>query len=185
MPAIPELTGTLTDGVVSLRLYAERDIPEILIAYQDDPHLHERLGQARPPSGAELGSESERAAGERAAGLRVSLTLLEPGSDVCVGRVIADELAWNDGRAELKVWVAPGHRGCGLAPAALRLAAGWLFDRCGFVRAGLRVDPANEPMLRAAAAAGFSREGVLRSYERERHGRHDVVSMSLIAEDLS
>src|SRR6516164_7166506 len=56
MSPFPRLADPLTDGQVVLRDYAERDIPEILIAYQDDPRLHQRLGQNRPPSGAELGS---------------------------------------------------------------------------------------------------------------------------------
>src|SRR6516225_8543725 len=45
MPPIPEFHEPLSDGQVVLRLAAERDIPEILIAYQDDPQLHVRLGE--------------------------------------------------------------------------------------------------------------------------------------------
>ena len=73
MPAIPELAEPLEDGSVALRLAAERDIPEILLAYQDDPQLHERLGQRRPPSGAELGRVAEEADSERRAGRTVAL----------------------------------------------------------------------------------------------------------------
>ena len=40
MSSFPRLTSPLTDGSVVLRDYVERDIPEILIAYQDDPLLH-------------------------------------------------------------------------------------------------------------------------------------------------
>ena len=68
----------LTDGVVALRPAAERDIPEILIAYQDDPELHLRLGEERPPSGAELGRLAERAASGPRRRARVTLTILEP-----------------------------------------------------------------------------------------------------------
>jgi [ribosomal protein S5]-alanine N-acetyltransferase len=184
MPSIPELFDTLTDGVVSLRLYAERDIPEILIAYQDDPQLHEQLGQVRPPSGAELGSESERAATERAGGYGVSLTILEPGSDICVGRVLADEFDWDNVRARLRVWVAPAGRRQGLASAALVLASDWLFQHGRLERIEVFADPDNGPALSTAAAAGFSREGVLRAYERGRRGRNDMVAFSLLSGDL-
>ena len=51
---------------VALRDYAERDIPEILIAHQDDPRLYVLAGEDRPPSGAELGRAAEREAAERA-----------------------------------------------------------------------------------------------------------------------
>ncbi len=184
MPSIPEPPDTLTDGVVSLRLYAERDIPEILIAYQDDPQLPDRLGQLRPPSGAELGSESERVGAERAVGRRVSLTILEPGSDTCVGRLVVDECDWENGRARMHVWVAPAARRQGLARRAMKLTSHWLFQHARLERVEALADPGNEPALATAAAAGFSREGVLRAYERSHQGRHDMVSFALLPADL-
>ena len=36
MASFPDLQVPLSDGGVSVRMSAERDIPEILIAYQDD-----------------------------------------------------------------------------------------------------------------------------------------------------
>ena len=54
MPRIPAPTEPLTNEHVIVRLSAERDLPEILIAYQDDPQLHVMLGEQRPPSGAQL-----------------------------------------------------------------------------------------------------------------------------------
>src|SRR5438105_9654710 len=127
MPSIPELDPPLEDGRVALRLAAERDIPEILIAHQDDPELHARLGLQRPPSGAELGRQVELADRERATGARVRLTILEPGSDTCRGRISIHNIDWNRGRAELGIWLAPQSRGKGLARAGLRLAVSWLF----------------------------------------------------------
>src|ERR1700733_5872453 len=108
MPAIPVPSEPLGDGLVALRATAERDIPEILIAYQDDPHMHERLGQPRPPSGADLGRAAEHAAGEPAVGLRLRLTIVQAGFDTCVGQVAIGQLDWENLRGELVVWVAPG-----------------------------------------------------------------------------
>src|SRR5207237_6406332 len=119
MPVIPVLSAPLSDGHVELRLAAERDIPEILIAFQDDPTLYLRLGMEKPPSGAQLGSRSERAEARREAGEGVDLTILEPGSDVCRGRVGIERLEWKHRRAELGIWVAPQLRGRGLASRAL------------------------------------------------------------------
>jgi RimJ/RimL family protein N-acetyltransferase len=184
MPSIPEPPDTLTDGVVSLRLYAERDIPEILIAYQDDPRLHELLGAVRPPSGAELGTDSERAAGERATGYRVSLTIVEPGSDICVGRVVGDGFDWDNAHARLHVWVAPAARRRGLGSAALVLASRWLFQSCRLERIEAFADPDNGPALSTAAAAGFAREGVLQAYEAGPRGRRDMVAFSLLRQDI-
>jgi RimJ/RimL family protein N-acetyltransferase len=131
MPPIPELEGRLSDGVVELRTISEWDIPEILIAHQDDPRLHVELGLERPPSGAQLGSEVERAEAERIAGTHVALTIVEPGSEDCIGRVEVRRIDWNAAAAELVVWVAPRRRDRGIGPRALRLARAWLQEACG------------------------------------------------------
>jgi RimJ/RimL family protein N-acetyltransferase len=185
MSSIPELLDPLSDGVVALRPYAQRDIPEILIAYQDDPELHVSLGYDRPPSGAELGRLSERADADRAAGIGISLTILQQGSDTCVGEVEIHKIDWMDGRAELGMWLAPQVRGRGLAARALRLLARWLFENCGIKRLEIITEPSNRAMIRAAQAAGFAHEGVLRGHTRERGGRVDCAIMSLLPSDLA
>ena len=184
MSVIPALVSPLTDGDVTVRPYAERDIPEILIAFQDDLTLHTRIGLERPPSGAQLGSQSETADAERAAGERLRLTIAETDTDICRGRMTVHRFDWDHGRAELGMWLAPEVRGRGWAARALRLVGGWLFDGCGIERLELLVEPDNEPMLRAAAAAGFAREGVLRGYVRSRRDRLDMVVLSLLPEDV-
>ena len=180
MPAFPALAEPLEDGTVRLRLAAERDIPEILIAYQDDPQLHLRMGQSRPPSAAELGRLAERAEADRTAGARLTLTVLEPASDVCRGQLHVDQVDWDGARAELRIWLAPQSRGKGLATSALRLAGGWLLRSCGLERVQILADPENQPMIAAAESAGFVREGVLRGYARGPTGRIDAVVLSLL-----
>jgi RimJ/RimL family protein N-acetyltransferase len=184
MPSIPELEQPLTDGHVALRDTAERDIPEILIAHQDDPTLYQQIGLDRPPSGAELGRQAEEELSERATGASARLTILEQGSDDFRGLLTVHEIEWRNLRAELGVWVAPRARGNGLARAALPLAARWLFETCGLERVELLTEPRNQAMLSAATAAGFVEEGVLRGYTLERGNRVDVVSLSLLSEDL-
>ncbi len=76
---------------MQLRLAAERDIPEILIAHQDDPSLFARLRLARPPSGAELGRRAELAETERILGAGLWLTVLVEGSDECAGQIDVHE----------------------------------------------------------------------------------------------
>ena len=157
-PEIPELRDRLSDGEVELRTSTAWDIPDILIAHQDDRDLHRMLGLVRPPSGAELGSAAELDTAERAAGTAVKLTIMGPGSDDCRGRVEAKEIDWDRGSAELSIWVAPQLRGHGVARRALRLAAAWLFGTVGLRRLTLDVNADNVAMLRAAEAAGFERQ---------------------------
>ncbi len=185
MPWFPELDEPLTDGAVAVRFGAEHDIPEVLIAYQDDPELHLRMGEERPPSGAELGRASERADAERAAGRGVTLTILAPGSDVCRGQINVHQVDLANARAELGIWLAPRARGQGLARGALRLVATWLLREGGFERIQLLTEPDNDPMLRAAEAAGFQHEGLLRDYLIERGARIDVAVLSLVLGDLA
>ena len=184
MPSFPDLPEPLTDGAVALRLADERDIPEILIAYQDDPEMHLRLGEDRPPSGADLGRRSEHAEASRASGASVALTVLLQGSDVCRGQVFTSAVDWQNERAELAIWLAPQVRGQGVASRALRLASGWLLARCGLERVQLLSEPDNEPLLRAAAAACFVREGLLRGHIRVRKQRIDCAVLSLLPADL-
>jgi [ribosomal protein S5]-alanine N-acetyltransferase len=184
MSSFPRLDEPLTDGHVALRDYVERDIPEILIAYQDDPRLHVLTGEDRPPSGAELGTRAEREQAGRAAGERATLTILEPGADTCRGQLGVGDVDWDNGRAQLAIWLAPQVRSRGLGRGALRLAGEWLLGTCGLARLELLAEPDNGPVIAAASAAGFAREGVLRAYERKRGKRVDVLVMSLIPADL-
>ncbi len=184
MSSFPHLSEPLTDGHVALRDYEERDIPEILIAYQDDPHLHLRTRDEQPPSGAELGRQAERERADRATGQRAWLAILEPGSDTCRGLVRVQPTDWDQSRTEMGIFLAPQARGRGLGRAALRLAGEWLLGPCGLARVELMIEPGDAAMLAACAAAGFAREGVLREYLKERGKRMDVVIMSLIRADL-
>jgi RimJ/RimL family protein N-acetyltransferase len=185
MPALLTLDAPLTDGAVALRDYAERDIPEILIAYEDDPDLHVRMGQERPPSGAQLGRWAETEADERAAGVCATLTVLEAGSDVCRGLVTVHNLDWDHLRADIGMWIAPELRGHGLGRRALGLAARWVLESCGIVRLQVLTEPSNAAMRATAGAVGFTEEALLRGYERRRRGRSDVVMLSLLQGEVA
>jgi RimJ/RimL family protein N-acetyltransferase len=184
MHSFPELEQPLRSESVVLRFESERDIPEILIAHQDDPTLYVRLGLQRPPSAAELGRRNEREPAERADGIGVRFTILESNSDTCRGQLDIHRVDWDDLRAEAGIWVAPAFRGRGLARAALRLAGGWLFEKCGLARLELLTEPDNVAMITAAETAGFVREGILRAYVNERNRRLDLAILSLLPIDL-
>jgi ribosomal-protein-alanine N-acetyltransferase len=151
---LPALQHPLIGESIALRPFAERDIPEILIAYQDDPELHVRLGERRPPSGAELGRAAEGAESDRRCGRRLALTVVALGADVCVGQLVVHTVRWQERCAELALWVAPGVRRRGYGKQALGLAARWLGAVSELTSLQLRVDAENEAMLRTAAAAG-------------------------------
>jgi RimJ/RimL family protein N-acetyltransferase len=115
----------------------------------------------------------------------VRFTILEPDENVCRGQLDVHHVEWEDLRAEAGIWVAPGFRGRGLAPAALRLAGDWLFGVCGLARLELLTEPDNAAMLAAARSAGLLEEGVLRAYVSERGRRLDLTILSLLPADLA
>jgi RimJ/RimL family protein N-acetyltransferase len=148
--------------------------------------MHERLGEARPPSGADLGRASEQAAVELEAGVRARLTITEAGADVCVGLITISEIDWDHARGEIQLWVAPSYRRRGYGRAALRLAAVWAFGSWGIARLAALVEPDNLAMQHSAAAAGFRHEGTFHAYRPagRRARRVDLDVLSLIPADL-
>ncbi len=130
MTAIPEPPPRLSAPDIELRPISAWDIPEILIAHQDDRRLAGDLGLSRPPSGAQLGDEVDTAPADWAAGT-LKLTLVQPGSEDCRGRLVIDQIDFSTGTARGTIWVAPDRRGRGLARAAFALAGDWLTRSCG------------------------------------------------------
>jgi RimJ/RimL family protein N-acetyltransferase len=184
MPAFPELGPPLRGPAATLRAVAERDIPEVLIAHQDDPQLAALLGLERPPSGAELGRRIENEARERAAGAGVWLTIRDETSDLCRGQLEVGDVDWDHRRAGLSLWVAPGDRRRGLGSGALTLAGRWLLETCEMMRVELFSHPSNQALAAAVRSAGFAAEGVLRGYLRQGGRRVDAAVYSLISSDL-
>ena len=184
MACLPDPPATLADAVAGLRLAADRDIPEVLIAHQDDPGLARALGESRSPSGAQLGRRVEESAGRRTAGSELWLTITDAGADDCRGQLDVTDVDAGHRRADLRVWIAPGDRGRGLGAAALALAGRWLLRDAGLARVQLLAPPANAALWSAAARAGFHREGVLRGYWLGPGGRVDAELHALVAADV-
>ena len=87
-------------------------------------------------------------------------------------------------RTEFGYWVAREERGRGIAPRALLLLARWVVENTGAKRLQLHADVENIASQRVAEKAGFTREGVQRGWLEVRGERRDMVSYSLLAEEL-
>jgi [ribosomal protein S5]-alanine N-acetyltransferase len=86
---------------------------------------------------------------------------------------------------DIGYWVKADARGRGVATRALVLVARFAFDELGAGRVQLTTELDNLASQRVAEKAGFSREGVLRSYLDFKGRRRDAVMFSLLAEDLA
>jgi [ribosomal protein S5]-alanine N-acetyltransferase len=84
--------------------------------------------------------------------------------------------------AEAYYWVSPAARRRRVAWTALGLLADWAFAE-GLERLFLLIHPENEPSNRLAERLGFTREGLLRSYEPFKGCRPDLVGWSLLPHD--
>jgi [ribosomal protein S5]-alanine N-acetyltransferase len=84
--------------------------------------------------------------------------------------------------AEGHYWVRGSERQRGVASRALGLVADWSFSN-GIQRLFLVIHPENLASNRLAARMGFTREGILRSYEPVKDQRPDLVSWSLLPGD--
>ncbi|MBM3670880.1 MAG: GNAT family N-acetyltransferase [Actinobacteria bacterium] len=87
--------------------------------------------------------------------------------------------------AEVGYWIAAPARRRGVATRATRLASRWALATFPLVRLELITHPDNVGSQRVAESAGFTREGLLRSYATIGCGVSDVVMFALLPEDLA
>jgi RimJ/RimL family protein N-acetyltransferase len=81
-------------------------------------------------------------------------------------------------RASIGYWLGAAGRGRGLMTAAVRLVTRWALEERGAARVEIHVATGNAASQRVAGRAGFTREGVLRSYQELKGERQDHVVFS-------
>jgi RimJ/RimL family protein N-acetyltransferase len=174
----------LSDGVVRLRLLTEADLPAVIEACQD-PEIP-RWTRLPEPYGEEdaMGWLAEEAR-LRAQGQGLHLLIVAADDGRLLGSVGAQELNLEEGRCELGYWMAREERGRGAGTRAVRLLARWIFESLQIERIQLCTEPANAASRRLAERAGFSFEGVLRSYIVNKGRRCDMAMYSLLREEAS
>jgi ribosomal-protein-alanine N-acetyltransferase len=125
-----------------------------------------------------------RGEAERERGEGINLSILDATADELLGSITLRIASWADLRAQLGYLVGARARGRGVAPGAIRLISAWGFRKLGLERIEILVHPDNEPSQRAAEKAGFTREGILRSYTRVKDRRFDMWSFSALPGEL-
>jgi [ribosomal protein S5]-alanine N-acetyltransferase len=174
---LPAPEEPLADGVVSLRPPGERDLPAIERGIQD-PGVIRAFGRPTASAGELLELNRRRWRD----GASATFAICGP-ADECVGHVFVNlDVA---ARGSVGYWLLPEARGKGLATRAVRLISRWALDDLELGRLQLLAEPWNEASQRVAERAGFSREGVLRSYAEIDGRRVDYVVFSLLPGDGS
>jgi RimJ/RimL family protein N-acetyltransferase len=174
---------TLTDGVVTLNGFSERDV-DAHVGGEDDEQAR-RFGWFPDRST----HETARAAFERWArdwaenGATRAFAMRRADSGELLGgcqlRLCEKQMA------ELSYWTFPQHRGHGFARRAAALVCRFAFDNLRVERIEAYVEPDNVASRRVVESVGFREEGIVRKREVTRHGeRRDMTLYGLLPDDL-
>lgn len=167
----------LTDGTVTLRPWRDADVPA-LVAVCRDPEVVRWTKVPSPYTEHDaqtfmLVKQARQARGEEA-----YFAAVDPPDRRLLGSFSLRPLPAR--AADVGYFVAAGSRRRGVATRALELIAGWAFESLRVARLQLVTDVDNVASQRTALAAGFRREGVLRSYLEVRDHRSDAAMFSLL-----
>ena len=169
--------------MVRLRLMAEADLPAIVDACQD-PEIPRWTRVPEPYGESEARSWFEQEAEQRARGEQLGLLIVDPGNGRLEGSVGIMNVDRQEGRCELGYWMARENRGRGIATRSVRLLSRWAFDNLPVDRIEIHAEPENTASRLVAERAGFTFEGVLRSYLVNKGIRRDAASYSLLRGEL-
>ena len=172
----------LDDGVVRLRLVADADVPAVVEACQD-PEI-QRFTTVAAPYGPEDARHWQRMSSSGvAAGTDLATVIVDSGDGRLLGAVGLHNLDPASGRCSAGYWVAAPERGRGVARRALAALCSYAFQQLDVQRVELWIEPENTGSLGVAEAAGFRREGLLRSFMPIGDIRRDMLMYSLLPVD--
>lgn len=163
-----------------LRAWRPTDASALHDAVAADPSLSRQLGGAELPDVADCADLiATRLAATGPGGHHLAVTV----DDVAVGDIGLSALDRVHDTAWVSYWLAPEHRGRGLATRALEAVARWALDDLGLFRLELGHRTNNPASCRVATRAGFVAEGVERAKLRYGSERFDVETHARLATD--
>jgi RimJ/RimL family protein N-acetyltransferase len=174
--------GGIVAGDIRIRLRSDADIPAIVAACRD-PEIPR---WTRVPFDYDEGAAREwsvRAANDQANGDSLSVLVTDAVDDTLLGSIGIVAIDWEDGRCDLGYWMAAEARGRGVATRAVRALADWAFASLPIERINICAEPDNAASRRVAENAGFTFEGILRSWHVNKDRRADCAMYSLLRGD--
>jgi RimJ/RimL family protein N-acetyltransferase len=180
---LPWLERPLADGDIALREWTGADA-EPLVAPLNDAEIARWTRVPAPYTRTDAEEFLLRAEERRRAGEELSLAIVATDDGELLGSMGLRVTSWENLRGELGYLVFESARGHGVATRAVRLLARFAFERLALRRVEILAATGNLASQRVAEKAGFTREGVLRSYMDSRGTRLDMVSFSLLPGEL-
>lgn len=153
---VPLPDPPLADGELLLRPWAPTDASTLAAAWAD-PDVARWTGVPAANDEAAARRWIQGDADRRARGLALDLAIERDGA--VVGEVGLADIDPDAGTAEIGWWIAPEHRGEGVATRATRLVATWAVDELAVAAITARCHRANPASGAVAEAAGFVRAG--------------------------
>ena len=172
----------LSDGEIRLRLISDADVPAIVAACQD-PEIPRWTRVPAAYDEDDARAWLARGTKRSAEGTGLELLIVDRSNRV-LGSVGIVDLNWDEGRCEVGYWLVAEHRRQGLTTRAVRLVCSWIFDELPIERIGILASTRNPASQGVAERAGFTYEGVRRSYVVNKGTREDLASYSLLRGEL-
>lgn len=174
----------MVDGSTSLRPWRDSDLHAIVAACQD-PEIGRWTRVPSPYGETDARAFLLQRHDAVYTGTMAPFAIASPtSSSHLLGSITLMRIDWENRRAEVGYWLAAPARGSGHATRAARLICAWGFAQLELERLELYAATGNHPSQRVAQRAGFTREGVLRSYMVGKDGRQDMVAFGLLRGEL-
>jgi ribosomal-protein-alanine N-acetyltransferase len=176
---MPTEVPVLCSAAVVLRRFEFRDA-DLVRSVAVDPMITQITTVPTSAAEDEVAAYIRRQWERLASGIGYSFAVADAATDEAVGQIGLWTRDLAQGRASIGYWVAPQFRRRGFATCGLQTISRWALSLDEIERVELYVEPWNEASWRAAEAAGFEREGLLRSWQRVGCVRRDMYMYSRI-----
>jgi RimJ/RimL family protein N-acetyltransferase len=149
----------LTDGVVALRPWDDRDL-ERMIAMCRDPEIARWTRVPSPYTREDGLTFLTLAEIERRNGTAAHLALEDAAAGAVAGSISLQHLDWEGDRGEIGYFTAAEFRGRGLMVRAVELLTAHALDGLGLAEVRIEAATGNAASQRVAERAGYERLGV-------------------------
>lgn len=168
-----------THAHVRLRAFADRDADMAMDLATDAyvPTIGSLPAHATRPQAL---AYIERQRGRLTQGLGYSFCIADADDDRALGAIGLWLAGIDQGRVSVGYSVAPSARGLGVATQALLAVTDFAWTLPPVHRIEACIEPWNLASIRSAEAAGFTREGLLRSHQEIAGRRVDILMYAVI-----
>jgi RimJ/RimL family protein N-acetyltransferase len=157
-----------------LRGFTDEDA-HLAVELGEDPYIPLIGGLPAHPTAQQALEWIRRQLGQLAEARRFSFVIADAESDIAVGTIGLGLRDLSAGRAAGGYAVSPLHRGRGFATSALKALTSFAWTVPGLYRVELYIEPWNHRSIHVAEAAGYQREGLLRSHQEIGGTRRDML----------